>query len=175
MSDRSDRESSLDVHGTAVPRIGFGTWRLSGAQCREAVAAALTCGYRHIDTAAMYGNEAEVGGAIGESGVPRSDLFVTTKVWRDDLTHDALLRSVEASVERLACGPVDLVLAHWPNAGIPFAETVGALNAAVRQGLARHIGVSNFPVALLDQAAEISEAPIFANQCEYHPGSTRAR
>lgn len=118
----------------------------------------------------MYGNEAGVGAAIKTSGVPRSDLFVTTKVWRDDLRRDALLRSVEASAERLACAPIDLVLVHWPNPDVPLAETIGALNAVVQKGLVRHIGVSNFPSALMEEAVALSEAPILANQCEYHPG-----
>jgi diketogulonate reductase-like aldo/keto reductase len=161
---------TIDVHGTAVPRLGFGTWRLSGQPCQEAVSAALRIGYRHIDTASMYENEEHVGAALAASGLARDRLFVTTKVWRDDLRRDAFLRSAEASLRRLKLETVDLLLIHWPNADIPLSETMDALNEAKRRGLTRHIGVSNFPITLLNQATKLSSEPIFANQCEYHPG-----
>lgn len=166
---------TLSVEGAALPRLGFGTWRLSGTSCRAAVEAALDLGYRHIDTASMYGNEADVGAALAASGLARDTLFITTKVWRDDLRPEALLRSAEASLDRLKLDHVDLLLIHWPNAEIPLSETIGALNEARRRGLARHIGVSNFSIALLEQARGVSTYPIFANQCEYHPGLDQSR
>lgn len=161
---------TLALHGAAMPRIGFGTWRLSGQACRDSVTAAIQCGYRHIDTAVMYGNEVEVGASVAVSGLAREAFFLTTKIWRDHLGYEDLLRETEACLDRLACGYLDLVLVHWPNAAVPLAETMAALNEARRRGLTRHIGVSNFPSALLREAAAASEAPIFANQCEYHPG-----
>ena len=163
------RNPSLDLQGLAIPRLGFGTWRLSGTACREAVELALATGYRHLDTATMYNNEDDVGAAIASSGVPRSELFVGTKVWRDDLRRDALLRSAEASARRLG-SPPDVLMIHWPNADVPLQETMSALDEVRRAGLTRHVGVSNFPVALLEEAAGRSESPILVNQCEYHPG-----
>ena len=168
MPEQAARVPTLHVHGADIPRLGLGTWRLSGQVCRDAVLAAIASGYRHIDTAAMYGNEAEVGAALASSGLPRDALFLTTKVWRDDLKREALLRSAEASVSRLG-GPVDLLLVHWPNSAVPLAETMTALDEARRKGLTRHVGVSNFPAAMLREAAERCESPIFADQCEYHP------
>ena len=161
---------TLQVQGSAIPRLGFGTWRLAGVACREAVATALSLGYRHIDTAAMYGNEAEVGAALAGSGLQRDALFVTTKVWRDDLRPDALLRSARASLDRLKLDHVDLLLIHWPNAAVPLGETMAALNEVAERGWTRHVGISNFPTALLREARRVSRRPIFANQCEYHPG-----
>jgi diketogulonate reductase-like aldo/keto reductase len=158
------------VQDIAIPVLGLGTWRLSGHTCQAAVAAALACGYRHIDTAAAYGNEAEVGSALRRSRLNRSDLFVTTKVWRDDLNTAALLRSAEQSLARLGLAYVDLLLIHWPNAQIPLAETIAALCDAKRKGLTRSIGVSNFPIALLVQAWRATSEPLVVNQCEYHPG-----
>ena len=161
---------SLMLHGTAMPRLGFGTWRLSGEECRDAVATALRLGYRHIDTAAMYGNEAEVGAALRGSGLPRQELFVTTKVWRDDLAPEALLRSAAASRERLGLDHLDLLLVHWPNAAVPLRDTIAALDETVDRGWTKKVGVSNFPVALLTEAQRLTRHTILANQCEYHPG-----
>jgi len=162
--------SHRHVHGIEIPVLGLGTWRLSGRACQTAVAAALAFGYRHIDTATAYGNEAEVGSALRGSPLDRRDLFVTTKVWRDDLNTAALLRSAEESLARLGLEYVDLLLIHWPNAQIPLAETIAALCDAKRKGLTRSIGVSNFPVALLAQAWQVTSEPLVVNQCEYHPG-----
>jgi diketogulonate reductase-like aldo/keto reductase len=161
---------SLSAGGAEIPRIGLGTWELRGETCRAAVAAALTLGYRHIDTAAMYGNEAEVGAALADAGLRREHIFLTTKVWHEDLRPDDFLRSAKASLGRLRLDHVDLLLIHWPNDAIPLAETIGALDDACDRGWTRHIGVSNFPVALLDQARRLARHPILANQCEYHPG-----
>ncbi|WP_421929322.1 aldo/keto reductase [Neoaquamicrobium sediminum] len=160
---------SVDANGAAIPALGLGTWTLEGRACTELVAKALEVGYRHIDTAASYGNEKEVGEGLRASGVTRDSVFVTTKVWWTDLAPDDLRRSAEASLKRLRLDSVDLLLIHWPNPEIPLADTVAALNRCRADGLARHIGVSNFPTALLAQALELSEAPLVANQVESHP------
>ena len=159
----------IEANGASIPALGFGTWQLRGAACVQAVQAALATGYRHIDTARMYGNEREVGEGLRAGGVKRDDIFLTTKVWRDDIGAGALERSAEASVRDLGVGPVDLLLIHWPNAAIALRESTAALCNAKRQGLARHIGVSNFPTALLDEAVALATEPLVANQCEYHP------
>ena len=160
---------SVLAHGAAVPAIGLGTYPLSGADCARAVAYALQQGYRHVDTAAIYGNEDGVGDGLRASGVAREAVFVTTKVWRDDLRGKALLAAADASLKRLRLDQVDLLLIHWPNSDIPLGETLAALAEAKRRGLTKHIGVSNFPAALLRQAVEQCDEPIVANQCEYHP------
>ncbi len=155
-------------HGVAIPALGFGTFRLEGATARRMVGEALAIGYRHIDTAQMYGNEAEVGQAIAESGVPRGDIWLTSKIWPDHFRDGDLQRAAEASVRRLGTEP-DLLLLHWPNPQVPLAETMRALNEVRRRGLTRHIGISNFPTALIQQALALTEAPLLANQVEYQP------
>lgn len=159
----------LSANGALIPQIGLGTWQLSGAVLEGAIEAAAQAGYRHFDTAPRYENEAGVGAALRGTGLARGDYFLTTKVWHTDLTADALLASAERSVETLGLGAVDLLLIHWPNPDVPLAETVGALCRAKQQGLTRHIGVSNFPARLVDQAVALSDEPLVANQCEYHP------
>jgi diketogulonate reductase-like aldo/keto reductase len=159
----------VEAHGAKIPALGLGTWQLSGETCTRAVAAALECGYRHVDTAKMYGNEREVGEGLKSGGVPRDQVFVTTKVWRDDLHDGDLQRSAEASLARLGVDQVDLLLIHWPNPDIPVKEAVKALCETRARKLTRHIGVSNFPVALLEEALAVASEPIVTNQCEYHP------
>jgi 2,5-diketo-D-gluconate reductase B len=152
-----------------IPPIGCGTWQLRGATCTLIVAEALKLGYRHIDTAQGYANETEVGEGIRASGIPRDKVFVTTKV-RPQLISDGLLqKSVEESLQRLQLDVVNLVLIHWPNPVVPLAETMHALSDAKRRGLTRHIGVSNFTIAKLDEAIRVSPEPIITNQIEYHP------
>jgi diketogulonate reductase-like aldo/keto reductase len=160
---------TITAHGVAIPAIGFGTWPLKGAACETAVTVALAAGYRHIDTAAMYGNEAEVGRALKASGVARDDLWLTTKVWTENIGAGALQRSAEASLTALGLAQVDLLLIHWPNASIPLAESLAALCDAKRRGLTRHIGISNFPTRLMREAVKLSSEPILTNQVEYHP------
>jgi diketogulonate reductase-like aldo/keto reductase len=155
--------------GAEIPQIGLGTWQLTGTVLEAAVEAAARAGYRHFDTAPRYENEAEVGAALRGTGLARDDYFLTTKVWHTDLKADALRASAERSVETLALGPVDLLLVHWPDPEVPLTETIGALVQAKRDGLARHIGVSNFPVRLMEQAIAIAGEPLVANQCECHP------
>jgi diketogulonate reductase-like aldo/keto reductase len=159
----------VETHGAKIPAIGLGTWQLSGETCTRAVAAALQCGYRHVDTAKMYGNESEVGEGLKSGGVPRDEIFVTTKVWRDDLNDGDLQRSAAGSLKRLGLDKLDLLLIHWPNRNIPLQESIKALCETRSRGLTRHIGVSNFPVALLEQALAVATEPIVTNQCEYHP------
>ncbi|MEX3763857.1 aldo/keto reductase [Paraburkholderia phenoliruptrix] len=158
----------VEAHGARIPRIGLGTWR-STHEGVQAVRAALAAGYRHIDTAARYENEEAVGQALAASGVPRDEVFVTTKVWHTELRAADFRRAAQASVARLGLDHVDLLLVHWPNPEVPLEETIGALCDAQQRGLTRHIGVSNFPVALLDRAVALASVPLVANQCEYHP------
>ena len=161
--------SHVSAGGASIPAIGYGTWPLKGEECARSVAVALECGYRHIDTAAMYENEAAVGEGLRASGVPRDQIWVTTKVWWDSIADGPLQRSAEASLERLGIDQLDLLLIHWPSKTVALSESIRALNDAKRRGLTRHIGVSNFPSRMLDEAASLSDAPIVVNQCEYHP------
>lgn len=159
----------VEANGASIPALGMGTWTLEGDACSALVADALALGYRHIDTAAAYKNEEAVGAGLRPSEVARDDVFVTTKVWWTDIGADDLRRSAEASLQRLGLDQVDLLLIHWPNPEIPLADSIRALNKAKADGLARHIGVSNFPTPLLAQALELSDAPLVANQVENHP------
>ncbi|MFK8253886.1 aldo/keto reductase [Ancylobacter terrae] len=160
---------NVTANGAAIPALGFGTFRVSGTDVLRMVPAALRLGYRHVDTAQIYGNEAEVGAAIAGSGVPRADIFLTTKVWVDKYRHDALIASVEESLKKLRTDYVDLLLLHWPNPSVPLAEPIAALNEARAAGKVRHIGVSNFNLALMAEAERLSAAPLVTNQVEYHP------
>ncbi len=160
---------TVNSNGANIPALGFGTWTLKGAQASALVEHALSVGYRHIDTAAIYGNEEAVGQGIKSSSVPRDEIFLTTKVWHADLNTADLVRSVQASLERLSVDEVDLLLVHWPSKTIPLAETIGALNTVVSRGYTKHIGVSNFTVPLLNEAVRIAERPLVCNQIEYHP------
>lgn len=162
-------EKFVIAKGARIPKIGCGTWELRGEVCAGIVSKALHLGYRHIDTAQGYGNEAAVGQGMRLSGVPREDIFVTTKVRPQLIGDGPLQRSVQESLERLDIDIIDLLLIHWPNPEIPLAETMRALSSAKRLGLARHIGVSNFTIAKLDEAVNSSPEPIAAAQFEYHP------
>lgn len=158
----------VTANGAEIPALGFGTFRVPGPDTARMVPAALKLGFRHIDTAQIYGNEAEVGEGLEASGVKRSEIFLTTKVWVDKYGHDALIASVDESLKKLRTDYVDLLLLHWP-AGIALPEPIAALNDVVRAGKVRHIGVSNFSTALMAEAASLSQAPIVTNQVEYHP------
>lgn len=157
------------ANGARIPAIGLGTWTLKGDQCSDLVSHALAVGYRHVDTAKMYDNEAAVGAGIKASSVTRDDIFLTTKVWWTDLAPADLERSAEGSLKRLGLDHVDLLLIHWPNARIPLEGTIKALNRMRERGLTQHIGVANFPTRLLAEAITLSDAPLVANQVEYHP------
>ena len=159
----------LDVNGAQIPKLGFGTWKLKDETGAAAVKAALETGYRHIDTAQIYENEAAVGAGLAASGVDRADIFLTTKVWMDRYRAGDLEKSARESLARLKTDYVDLLLLHWPSEDVDLKETIEALNAAKAAGLTRHIGVSNFTTRWLDEAAALSEAPLVTNQVEYHP------
>ncbi|MEL6794621.1 MAG: aldo/keto reductase, partial [Pseudomonadota bacterium] len=146
----------VSANGASIPAIGLGTWTLDDAGAETMVAVAIRTGYRHIDTAAMYGNEAGVGAGLKASGAARDDYFLTTKVWSDQISDGALQASLERSVAKLGVDAVDLALIHWPSKTIPLAESIGALNDAKAKGLARHIGVSNFTIPLMAEAVALS-------------------
>ena len=159
----------VEANGAKIPAIGLGTWELRGRTCARIVEQALKLGYRHLDTAQAYDNEREVGEGLRGSGVRRNEVFVTTKVWPTNFAPRDLLRSAKESLVRLRLTEVDLLLLHWPSRQVPLAETLGALAHARELGLTRHIGVSNFTVALIEQAVAACPAPLVCNQVEYHP------
>lgn len=165
-------QPTLSASGVEIPLLGFGTWQLEPEDARRMVAEALRIGYRHIDTAWIYKNEQAVGrgiaDAVAEGVVTRDDIFVTTKIWVENFSHDALLSQAGESAASLGLTP-DLLLLHWPKAEPAMAETLGALNAARDRGLTRAIGVSNFPSAPFREAVALSSAPLVTNQVEYHP------
>jgi diketogulonate reductase-like aldo/keto reductase len=165
----------VEANGAKIPSIGLGTWELSGRTCARVVEQALRLGYRHIDTAQVYENEREVGDGLRASGVRRDSVFVTTKVWTNHFAPHDLERSVKESLARLRLPSVDLVLLHWPNPHVPLSETLGALAHARQLGLTRHIGVSNFTVALIEEAVALSPEPLVCNQVEYHPYLDQAK
>ena len=156
------------IKGEKVPSLGLGTYRLTGEACMRAVERALSIGYRHVDTAQMYGNEAEVGQGIKASGVDREEVFITTKIWPSEFGRDRVIRTTRESLRKLGTDHVDLLLMHWPpNGNTPLGETLGAMRELQEEGGVRRIGVSNFSTALVEEAAEHAE--IFCNQVEYHP------
>jgi 2,5-diketo-D-gluconate reductase B len=157
---------TLSAHGAEIPAIGFGTSSLG--DCGEIVATALKVGYRHIDTAWKYGTEPGVGEGMRVSGVPRSEIFLTTKVSHEFLRADDFARSVDESLKTLGVDFVDLLLVHWPNPEIPLSEPIPALARAKRQGLTRHIGVANFNIAMLDEAIRLCPEPLVNLHAEYH-------
>jgi 2,5-diketo-D-gluconate reductase B len=159
----------VESQGARIPLIGLGTWELRGKTCSRQVEEAIGLGYRHIDTAAMYDNEREVGEGLRASGIDRDQIFVTTKVWQSDLHARDFERSTKESLKKLRLDAVDLLLIHWPNPSIPLAETAGALCKMKREGFTRHVGVSNFTVKLLDEAAKLTTEPLVCNQFECHP------
>jgi diketogulonate reductase-like aldo/keto reductase len=159
----------VKANGARIPAIGLGTWELRGRTCARLVEQALKLGYRHIDTAQIYENEREVGDGVRASGVKRDDVFVTTKVWTTHFAPNDLERSAKESLVRLRLPEVDLLLLHWPNPQVPLSETLGALARAKKLGLARHIGVSNFTVSLIEQAVAECPEPLVCDQVEYHP------
>lgn len=159
----------VELQGEKIPALGLGTWQLKGENCVEAVKTALENGYRHIDTAQAYGNEDRVGRGIRESGVDREDIWLTTKVWRDNLNRKNLKKSVEESLEKLDTEYVDLLLIHWPFEEMDLEAVLEEMNELVREGKTRYIGISNFLPEQMDKAQELSEAPLLTNQVEYHP------
>jgi 2,5-diketo-D-gluconate reductase B len=158
----------LAAHGAEMPVIGFGTSGLA-APVGEIVATALACGYRHLDAARKYGTEEGVGEGIRAAKIPREQLFITSKVSHENLRATDFARSVDQSLKALGVSYLDLLLVHWPNRQIPLAETMQALARAKRQGLARHLGVANFNIALVDEAIRLSPEPLVTLQAEFHP------
>ena len=159
----------VEAHGTRIPLVGLGTWELRGRACARVVEQALRLGYRHIDTAELYDNEREVGEGLRAAGIGRDEVFITTKVWPSHFAPRDLERSAQQSLARLRLTEVDLLLLHWPNPQIPLRDTLGALCKVKRAGLARHIGVSNFTVALIEEAMKLATEPLVCNQIEVHP------
>ncbi len=159
----------VEAHGARIPQIGLGSMTLLGEAGTQAIKTALDVGYRHLDTAAHYGNEKENGEALRASGVRRDDVFITTKVRQDDAMPDAFARVVDQSLANLKLPQVDLLLIHWPSKAVPLALTIGALCKAKKDGKTKHIGLSNFTTALLDEAWKLTTEPLVCNQIEAHP------
>ena len=166
---------TVTANGAEIPALGFGTFRMPEADVLRMVPHALRLGFRHVDTAQIYGNEAEVGEAVAGSGIARAEIFLTTKVWVENYRRAAFLASVDDSLKKLRTDHVDLLLLHWPNQAVPLAEQIGALNEVRRAGKVRHIGVSNFTTALMAEAARLSDAPLVTNQVELHPYLDQSR
>src|SRR5580700_2388974 len=159
----------VEAQGARIPLVGLGTWELRGRTCARLVEQALRLGYRHIDTAEMYDNEREVGEALRASGVARADVFITTKIWPSHFAPLELERAAKACLARLRLAAVDLLLLHWPNPQISLSETLDALCKVKQAGLARHIGVSNFTIPLIEEAVRLASEPLVCNQIEMHP------
>ena len=160
---------TVNKNGARIPKIGLGTWELRGEACSEIVRAALKLGYTHIDTAQGYANEEAVGEGLVASGVPREAVFITTKVQPQRMGDGDLQRSVEESLKKLRVDQIDLLLLHWPNPQIPLVDSIRALDQVKRDGMVRNIGLSNFTMALLDEAWRLTNEQLVAEQIEYHP------
>lgn len=159
----------VEAHGARIPTIGLGTMTLKEDVCVQTVKTALQTGYRHLDTAASYGNEKENGEGLRQSGLKREDVFITTKVRDHNLMPDDFARSLDQSLSNLGLPYVDLLLIHWNNKDIPFRLSVGALCKAKKEGRAKHVGVANFTTGMLDEAWAVTSEPLVCNQIEMHP------
>ena len=159
------------LSGHEMPMLGLGTWDLRRRKCKKTLKKALDLGYNHIDTAWMYNNQREIGDTLRESGVDRSKLFITSKVWRTHLHYDGVLQQFDETINDLQTDYVDLFLIHWPDDSVPMTETFRALKHIFDQGKVRSIGVSNFNVDQMIEAEEVSEVPVSVNQIKYHMGS----
>ena len=159
----------VEAHGARIPQIGLGTMTLKGDICVQAVKAALQMGYRHLDTAAFYGNEVENGEGLRQSGIRREDVFITTKVRENNLLPENFNASLDQSLKNLQLPYVDLLLIHWNNKDIPFSVSIPALCAAKKDGRAKHVGVANFTTKMLDEAWAVTSEPLVCNQIEMHP------
>jgi 2,5-diketo-D-gluconate reductase B len=165
----SEATSRICANGAGIPCIGFGTFGMRGQRLSHLLVRAIRAGFRHIDSAQVYENEDAVGEGIQMSGVPRDDVFITTKVWVANYTQTHFERSVDESLKALRTDYIDLLLLHWPTRVVPLEYLIGQLNALVHAGKVLSIGVSNFNSALLQRAAELSDIPLSTNQFEYHP------
>ncbi|MEW6644744.1 MAG: aldo/keto reductase [Pseudomonadota bacterium] len=159
----------VKAHGAEIPALGFGVFRMSDAEVEAVVPAALEAGFRHFDTAQIYGNEAALGRALAAAGARREDLFVTTKVWVDNYSPDKFASSVDESLEKLKVDQVDLLLLHWPADKVAIADQIALLNEVQASGKTRFIGVSNQNIAQMKESIALSNAPIVTNQIEVHP------
>ena len=168
-SGRDAASAVLKINGANIPVLGFGTFGMFGPRLQNILVAALQHGFCHIDTAQMYRNEADVGAAIRASGIPRNEVFVTTKVWVRNYARSHFAVSVDESLKKLRTDHVDLLLVHWPRGGAPVEEQIDGLNRAVESGKARHIGVSNYNADMLRKASAASRFPLVTNQVEFHP------
>lgn len=157
------------ANGARIPALGFGSYGMSNAQMRQLVRQALKAGFRHFDTAQIYGNEAGVGEGIVSFGIARAEVFITTKVWVSNYSPKRFAASVSESLENLRTDYIDLLLLHWPNNSVPLEEQIGGLNLMVDTGKVRYIGVSNFNSELMSRAVALSAFPLVTNQFEYHP------
>lgn len=169
--DESGQASATDTERSAgtVPDIGIGTYDMTPAACTSAVRTALACGYRHVDTAEMYGTEAAVARAIEESTVDADEVFVATKVHSKNLAYEDVLDAAESSRERLGVETLDLLYVHWPIRSYDPLETLAAFDELYDRGTIRHVGVSNFTPELLTEALDVLDTPLFAHQVECHP------
>ena len=159
---------NLQAGGISLPKLGLGTFRMQGDVCRAAVESALGLGYRHLDTAEMYGNEEAIGAALATSRIARNDLHITTKVWNENLAPDAIRRAFDASLKKLRLDQIDLYLVHWPAGNMNLPAMFETLMKLKQEGRTRAIGVANFNIALLKTVVEEIKAPIACNQVEYH-------
>ncbi len=159
----------VERNGIRAPAIGMGTYPMVGEECYLAVLWALQAGYRHIDTAQLYGNEADVGRALADSSVPRGDIFLTTKCGVFDATPEAVMAELDDSLAKLRTDYVDLWIFHWPSCTVPMDETLGAMSGARMDGRAKSLGVGNFTIPLMHEAVEVHESDLFTNQFESHP------
>jgi 2,5-diketo-D-gluconate reductase B len=169
MKARAQFMEVTESRGARIPILGFGTMTLKEDLCVQLVEAALHLGYRHLDTAQMYGNEREVGAGMRASGIPREEILLTTKVWFNRLAAGDFEHSVDESLQRLALPWVDLLMIHWPNAQVPLAQSIASLCKVKKAGLAKNIGVANFNIAMIDEAVKLASEPIAVLQIETHP------
>ncbi len=160
---------TLHTRQLDMPAIGLGTWPMKGAECEGAIETALAMGYRHIDTAEMYGNEVEVGRALAAAPTAREEIFLTSKGWWDKPDGPSLRAACEASLQRLKTPYLDLYLIHWPSPQLNLASAMEGLARIQADGLARAVGVANFPPGLLTAALALGVAPLACNQVEHHP------
>jgi 2,5-diketo-D-gluconate reductase B len=169
MTDTADGDLTVP-RANGMPMLGLGTWQNTDPdECRTAVREALEMGYRHVDTAQAYDNEREVGEGIAAADVPREDVFLATKVWTANLAYDDVLSSTEASLDRLGVDSVDLLYVHWPTNEYDPEGTLAAFDELRAQGTIDRVGVSNFEPHQLEEAVDVLDAPVFANQVELHP------
>ena len=160
--------------GQEVPIFGLGTWQLKGRQCERIVKEAIALGYTHIDTAWMYQNQREIGKALRDTGVDREGIFLTTKIWHTHLRHADVLAQFKECLSDLQMDYVDLLLIHHPGNSVPVAETLEAFQKLYDAGQVKSIGISNFSIAQVEEACEVSELPICTNQVEYHVRRNRS-